>query len=65
MRHAVNIARKLRWALIPVDFSGPVRIVDKKRTTLIYIAIGDKVIEGSPQNALSTVPIMLWTADKK
>ena len=41
------------------------RIVDKKRNTLIYIAISDKVIEGSPQNALSTVPIMPWTADKK
>ena len=41
------------------------RIVDKKRNTLIYVAISDKVIEGSPQNALSTVPIMPWTGDKK
>ena len=41
------------------------RIVDKKRNTLIHIAISDKVIEGSPQNALSTVPIMPWTGDKK
>jgi len=40
-------------------------IVDKKRNTLIHIAISDKVIEGSPQNALSTVPIMPWTGDKK
>ncbi len=36
------------------------RIVDKKRNTLVYLAISDKVIEGSPQNAISTVPIMPW-----
>ena len=34
------------------------RIVDKKRNTLIYVAISDKIIEGSPENAVSTVPIM-------
>jgi CreA protein len=38
------------------------RIVDRKRNTLIYLAISDKVIEGSPQNAISTVPIMPWGA---
>jgi CreA protein len=38
------------------------RVVDKKRNTLVYIAISDKIIEGSPQNALSTVPIMPWGA---
>jgi CreA protein len=36
------------------------RIVDRKRNTLIYLAISDKLIEGSPQNAISTVPIMPW-----
>jgi CreA protein len=36
------------------------RIVDKKRNTLIYLAISDKLIEGSPQNAISSVPIMPW-----
>jgi CreA protein len=36
------------------------RTVDKTRNTLIYTAISDRVIEGSPQNALSTVPIMPW-----
>ena len=36
------------------------RIVDKKRNTLVYIAISDKIIEGSPQNSISTVPIMPW-----
>ena len=36
------------------------RIVDKKRNTLVYVAISDKIIEGSPENAVSTVPIMPW-----
>ena len=36
------------------------RSVDKKRNTLIYVAISDKVIEGSPQNSISTVPVMPW-----
>jgi CreA protein len=36
------------------------RMVDKKRNTLIYIAISDKIIAGSPQNSISTVPIMPW-----
>ncbi|MGO8952135.1 MAG: CreA family protein [Rhodomicrobium sp.] len=38
------------------------RIVDKKRNTLVYLAISDKLIEGSPQNAISTVPVMPWGA---
>jgi CreA protein len=38
------------------------RIVDKKRNTLVYLAISDKLIEGSPQNAISTVPIMPWAS---
>ena len=38
------------------------RIVDKKRNTLVYLAISDKIVEGSPQNAISTVPIMPWGA---
>ena len=36
------------------------RVVDKKRNTLVYLAISDKLIEGSPQNAISTVPVMPW-----
>ncbi len=36
------------------------RVVDKKRNTLVYVAISDKLIEGSPQNSISTVPIMPW-----
>lgn len=36
------------------------RVIDRKRNTLVYLAISDKIIEGSPQNAISSVPIMPW-----
>ena len=36
------------------------RMVDRKRNTLIYMAISDKIVEGSPQNSISTVPVMPW-----
>ena len=36
------------------------RVIDKQRNTLVYLAISDKLIDGSPQNAISTVPIMPW-----
>ena len=38
-----------------------VRFFDKKRQTYIYLAYSDRVIEGSPQNAISTVPIQSWS----
>lgn len=38
------------------------RIPDLKRNTLIYLAISAKLIEGSPANAISAVPIMPWAA---
>ena len=38
------------------------RMLDKKRNTLVYLAISDKLIDGSPQNAISSVPIMPWGA---
>lgn len=37
-----------------------VRFFDKKRNTLIYLAYSDKLIEGSPKNSISTVPILPW-----
>src|SRR5580658_11349899 len=36
------------------------RIVDKPRNTLVYLAISTKIVNGSPANAVSTVPIMPW-----
>ncbi|WP_447971902.1 CreA family protein [Nitrospira sp. M1] len=41
-----------------------VRFLDKKRNTLIYLVYSDKVIEGSPKNAISTIPIMPWPGKK-
>ncbi|MCC7326823.1 MAG: CreA family protein [Burkholderiales bacterium] len=38
-----------------------VRMFDAKRNTLVYVAISKRVIEGSPMNAISAVPIMPWT----
>jgi CreA protein len=40
------------------------RMLDKKRNTLVYLAISDKLIDGSPQNAISTVPIMPWGTER-
>ncbi len=37
-----------------------VRFFDKKRQTYIYLAYSDRVIDGSPQNSISTVPIQSW-----
>ena len=36
------------------------RMIDKKRNALIYLAISDKLIDGSPQNAIASVAIMPW-----
>lgn len=37
-----------------------IRMFDRKHSTLVYLAISKRVIEGSPDNAISTVPIMPW-----
>ena len=37
-----------------------VRFHDKKRNVLIYLVYSDKLIEGSPKNSISTVPILKW-----
>ena len=34
-----------------------VRMVDKARNTLVYLTYSDRVIEGSPQNSLTAVPV--------
>ena len=39
-----------------------VRGCDAKRNTLVYMAYSDKLIDGSPKNSTSTVPIMPWGA---
>lgn len=37
-----------------------VRGCDVKRNVLVYVVYSDRVIEGSPKNSTSTVPIMPW-----
>ncbi|MBE8596652.1 protein CreA [Xenorhabdus sp. BG5] len=37
-----------------------VRFYDPNRNSLIYLTYSDKVIDGSPKNAISAVPIMPW-----
>jgi CreA protein len=34
-----------------------VRMVDKKRNTLVYLTYSDRLIEGSPQNSVTAVPV--------
>jgi len=37
-----------------------VRGCDPQRNVLVYLGYSDRLIEGSPQNSTSTVPIMPW-----
>ena len=34
-----------------------VRMIDRKRNTLVYMTYSDRVIEGSPQNSVTAVPV--------
>ena len=38
-----------------------VRFFDRPNNTLVYLSYSDRLIEGSPQNSISTVPIMPWS----
>jgi CreA protein len=39
-----------------------VRFYDRGRNVLVYVSYSDRVIEGSPKNAISSVPVMGWVA---
>jgi CreA protein len=39
-----------------------VRFFDQTNNVLVYVSYSDRVIEGSPQNSISSVPIMPWPA---
>ncbi len=39
-----------------------VRFYDRKRHTLVYLTYSDKLVEGSPKNSVSAIPIMPWPA---
>lgn len=36
------------------------RMVDKENNSLVYLVISEKLIDGSPFNSISTVPLMPW-----
>jgi CreA protein len=42
-----------------------VRFYDEKRNALVYLSYSDRVVDGSPKNALSAVPIMPWNAQRQ
>ncbi len=46
-----------RWCLKKLQV---VRFYDAKRNALVYLTYSDKVVDGSPKNAISAVPIMPW-----
>jgi len=37
-----------------------VRFFDRECNVLVYVSYSDRVIAGSPQNSISSVPIMGW-----
>ena len=39
-----------------------VRFFDRQRNVLVYVSYSDRVIQGSPKNSISTVPVMGWMA---
>jgi len=65
---AVGLAEDTSDASIACRQVGPitikklqvVRFYDKSNNTLVYLSYSDKLIEGSPKNAITTVPIMPW-----
>jgi CreA protein len=36
------------------------RLVDQPNHSLVYLVVSDKIVEGSPFNSISTVPLMPW-----
>ena len=41
-----------------------VRFYDAKRNTLVYLTYSDKLVDGSPKNSVSAVPIEPWATSK-
>jgi len=39
-----------------------VRFYDRQRNVLVYVSYSDRVMAGSPKNAISSVPVMGWVA---
>jgi CreA protein len=41
-----------------------VRFFDEKRNALVYLVYSDRIIEGSPQNSITAVPLEDWNGVK-
>lgn len=39
-----------------------VRFYDPKRNTLVYLTYSNKLIDGSPKNSISAIPILPWNS---
>jgi CreA protein len=37
-----------------------VRFYDRKRNVLVYLTYSDRLVDGSPKNSISAIPIMPW-----
>ena len=42
-----------------------IRFCDSKRNTIIYLVYSERVIEGSPKNSVSAVPVTRWETESK
>lgn len=50
---------KQRMSFIFKDLN-VIRMVDKENNSLVYLVTSERVIDGSPYNSISTVPLMPW-----
>ncbi len=41
-----------------------VRFYDRKRHTLVYLTYSDKLVDGSPKNSVSAIPILPWPGNR-
>lgn len=56
-RRAMSCSRNApRWYLKAAGGA----LYDAKRNALVYLTYSDKIVDGSPKNAISAVPIMPW-----
>lgn len=40
------------------------RLIDRENNTIVYLVISEKIIDGSPFNSISTVPIRAWSGQE-
>ena len=69
IKGGLGLAEDTSDAAISCQQVGPIELTDKlqvvrfydaKRNALVYLTYSDKIVDGSPKNAISAVPIMPW-----